>query len=229
MLLFLFTENFIVMIKNIFFLAFVLSSFVMFSQIDLPNNSVKFDSSPSNLDSPTGFEIPVIKTPTLSNTTNPNTPNNSDLGKEKEKQIDLQNGDGLLEYTGTNKAPKYFTKDKEEKPEYGKDQYLGDFKTTAKIATFMYRDHEFVDGDMIRIYVNGDISIPQARLEGSFRGFDLPLESGFNKIDFEALNQGSSGPNTAQLNIYDEIGNLLASYEWNLLTGNKATAILVKQ
>lgn len=229
MLLFLFTENFIVMIKNIFFLAFVLSSFVMFSQIDLPNNSVKFDSSPSNLDSPTGFEIPAIKTPTLSNTTNPNTPNNSDLGKEKEKQIDLQNGDGLLEYTGTNKAPKYFTKDKEEKPEYGKDQYLGDFKTTAKIATFMYRDHEFVDGDMIRIYVNGDISIPQARLEGSFRGFDLPLESGFNKIDFEALNQGSSGPNTAQLNIYDEIGNLLASYEWNLLTGNKATAILVKQ
>jgi hypothetical protein len=57
----------------------------------------------------------------------------------------------------------------------------------------------------------------------------VPLKSGFNKIDFEALNQGTSGPNTAQLNIYDEIGNLLASYEWNLLTGNKATAILVKQ
>ena len=93
----------------------------------------------------------------------------------------------------------------------------------------MYRDHEFVDGDMIRIYVNGEIAIPQARLEGSFRGFDLPLQDGFNKIDFEALNQGSSGPNTAQLSIYDEIGNLLASYEWNLLTGNKATAILVKQ
>ncbi|MCB0467878.1 MAG: hypothetical protein KDC64_06670, partial [Aequorivita sp.] len=122
-----------------------------------------------------------------------------------------------------------FSKDKEEKPEFGKDQYLGDFKTTAKTATIMYRDHEFVDGDMIRVYVNGDVVIPHARLEGSFRGFDLPLQSGFNKIDFEALNQGSSGPNTAQLNIYDEIGNLLASYEWNLLTGNKATAILVKQ
>lgn len=217
------------MLKNLFLFGFLIIFESGFCQLELPNTSVRFDSSENNIDSPTGFEIPAVKAPSLSNTKNPNTPSNSDIGKEKEKQIDMQNGDGLIDYTGTNKAPKYFTKDKEEKPEYGKDQYLGDFKTTAKIATFMYRDHEFVDGDMIRIYVNGEIAIPQARLEGSFKGFDVPLQSGFNKIDFQALNQGSSGPNTAQLNIYDEIGNLLASYEWNLLTGNKATAILVKQ
>ena len=215
--------------KCMLFLVVLFVSIPMISQIDLPNNSVRFDASESSENSSTGFEMPAITTPSLSNTKNPNMPDNSDLGKEKEKQIDMQNGDGLMDYTGTNKAPKYFTKDKEEKPEYGKDQYFGDFKTTAKKATFMYRDHEFVDGDMIRVYVNGEIAIPQARLEGSFRGFDLPLQDGFNKIDFEALNQGSSGPNTAQLNIYDEIGNLLASYEWNLLTGNKATAIVVKQ
>ncbi|WP_052671354.1 hypothetical protein [Aequorivita vladivostokensis] len=217
------------MIKNFFYLGFFLMSCSSFSQIELPNNSVRFNASDSNVNSPTGFEIPAVKAPSLTNTKNPNAPDNSDLGKEKEKQIDMQNGDGLLEYSGTNKAPKYFSKDKEEKPEYGKDQYLGDFKTKAKKATFMYRDHEFVDGDMIRIYVNGEIAIPRARLEGSFRGFDLPLQDGFNKVDFEALNQGTSGPNTAQLNIYDEVGNLLASYEWNLLTGNKATAIIVKQ
>lgn len=202
----------------------------VFSQIELPsNNSVRFDSSESNMNNPTGFEIPAVKAPSLSKTTNPNSPDNSDLGKEKEKQIDMQNGDGLIDYTGTNKAPKYFTKDKEEKPEYGKDQYLGDFKTKAKNATIMYRDHEYVDGDMIRVWVNGEIQVPRARLEGSFRGFNLKLQDGFNKVDFEALNQGSSGPNTAQVSIYDEIGNLLASYEWNLLTGNKATTIIVKQ
>lgn len=217
------------MLKQFLLVGCLVITASVFAQIDLPNNSVKFDSSESNMDSPTGFEIPAIRTPTLSNTKNPNTPINSDLGKEKEKQIDMQNGDGLIEYTGTNKAPKYFTKDKEEKPEYGKDQYLGDFKTKAKTATVMYRDHEFVDGDMIRVYLNGEVIIPHARLEGSFRGFDFPLQDGFNKIDFEALNQGSSGPNTAQLNIFDEIGNLLASYEWNLFTGNKATAIMVKQ
>lgn len=217
------------MLKNLLLPIFVLLGCSVSAQIELPDNSVRFDASQTNVNSSSGFEIPAIKPPSLSNTKNPNTPANSDLGKEKERQIDMQNGDGLMDYTGTNKAPKYFTKDKEEKPEYGKDQYLGDFKTTAKKATIMYRDHEYVDGDMIRVYVNGEIFIPRARLEGSFRGFDLPLQDGFNKIDFEALNQGSSGPNTAQLNIYDEIGNLLASYEWNLLTGNKATAIVVKQ
>ncbi len=217
------------MLNKFFLVGFAIVSGSAFSQIELPNSTVRFDSSESNIDSPTGFEIPAVKAPSLSNNKNPNSPNNSDLGKDKEKQIDMQNGDGLLEYTGTNKAPKYFSKDKEAKEEYGKDQYLGDFKTTAKKATIMYRDHEFVDGDMIRVWVNGEIEIPRVRLEGSFRGFDLKLQDGFNKVDFEALNQGSSGPNTAQVNVYDEIGNLLASYEWNLLTGNKATTIIVKQ
>ncbi len=216
------------MIKSLHFLGFALISVACFSQIELPSNSPLFESSNSNINSSSGFEIPAVKSPSLTNTKNPNTPNNSDLGKEKEKQLDMQNGDGLLEYS-TNKTPKYFTKDKEEKPEYGKDQYLGDFKTSATIATFMYRDHEFVDGDMIRVYVNDEIVVSQARLEGSFKGFDVKLQDGFNKVDFQAINQGSSGPNTAQLNIYDNIGNLLASYEWNLLTGNKATAIVVKQ
>lgn len=218
------------MLNRFFLVGFILISGSAFSQIEFPsNNAVRFDSNDTNIDNTTGFEVPAVKAPTLSNNKNPNSPNNSNLGKEKEKQIDMQNGDGLLEYTGMNKTPKYFTKDKEAKAEYGKDQYLGDFKTTAKKATIMYRDHEYVDGDMIRVWVNGEIEIPQVRLEGSFRGFNLSLQDGFNKIDFEALNQGSSGPNTAQVNVYDEIGNLLASYEWNLLTGNKATTIIVKQ
>ncbi len=214
--------------KYVFAIIFLILGGRAISQIELSNNSVRFDASDTNLNSSSGFEIPAIKAPTLSNTKDPQQTNNSNLGKEEQKQLDMQHGDGLMEYTGTNKVPKYFSKDKEAKPEFGRDQYLGDFKTTAKNATFMYRDHEFVDGDMIRVYVNGDIVIPQTRLEGTFRGFDVPLQSGFNKIDFEALNQGSSGPNTAQLNIYDEVGNLLATYEWNLLTGNKATTILVK-
>lgn len=218
------------MLKKFLLVGFTIIYGSAFAQLELPNNnSVRFDSPNSNIDSPTGFEFPAVKAPNLSNIKNPNTPNNSNLGKENEKPIDMQNGDGLIDYTGTNKAPKYFTKDKEAKAEYGKDMYLGDLKTTAKQATIMYRDHEFVDGDMIRVWVNGEVEIPRVRLEGSFKGFNLKLQDGFNKIDFEALNQGTSGPNTAQVNIYDEIGNLLASYEWNLLTGNKATTIIVKQ
>lgn len=215
------------MLKNFLFVTILLSWSAAFSQIELPNNSVQFNSNEPNVSTSTGFETPV-KTPSLSNYKKPNTPIDSDLGIEKEKQLDMQKGDGLLEYSGTNKAPKYFTKDKEEKPEFGKDMYLGDIKTNSKYVTIQYRDHEYVDGDRVRIFVNGEIVMANASLEGSFRGFNLPLVDGFNKIDFQALNQGSSGPNTAQLQILDEVGNVLGTYEWNLLTGRKATAIVVK-
>lgn len=216
------------MSKQIFFAAFLLFSFHGISQIDLPGNSVKFNAPESNDNTSTGFEVPAIKAPTLTNSKNPNTPNNSDLGRETDNKFDMQKGDGLLEYTGTNKAPKYFTNDKEAKPEYGKDMYLGDIKTNSKYVTIQYRDHQSVDGDRVRVFVNGQMEISNVMLEGNFKGFNLPLQDGFNKIDFQALNQGSSGPNTAQLQILDVEGNILASYEWNLLTGNKATAIVVK-
>jgi hypothetical protein len=55
------------------------------------------------------------------------------------------------------------------------------------------------------------------------------LVSGFNKIDFTALNQGSSGPNTAELRVYDDNNNMISSNQWNLSTGATATFIVVKQ
>ncbi len=93
----------------------------------------------------------------------------------------------------------------------------------------MYRDHEYVDGDRVRIFVNGDIVKTSVFLTGGFKGFTFPLQSGFNKVDFQALNQGSSGPNTAELLIYDEEGNTLSSNQWNLTTGRKATVTIIKE
>ena len=61
------------------------------------------------------------------------------------------------------------------------------------------------------------------------KGFEIVLEKGFNKIDFEALNQGSSGPNTAEFKVYDDKGSLISASQWNLGTGFKATIILVKE
>lgn len=197
------------------------------AQIELPNNSTIFES-PQSSNAPTGFEFPAPNTPSLTIPRNPRTPNTSDLGKQDETQISMMGDDGLMEYS-SNIKPKYFSEDKEAMAEYGKDMYLGDFKTNENVVSIVYRDHEYVDGDRVRIFVNGDVLINNVMLEGSFRGFNLPLVDGFNKIEFQALNQGSSGPNTAQLQVHDAQGNILASYEWNLLTGNKATAIIVKQ
>lgn len=108
------------------------------------------------------------------------------------------------------------------------DMYLGDLKTGAKFVGVVCRDHEYVDGDRVRILVNGEVAEPNILLTGSFKGINLELTKGFNRIDFEALNQGSSGPNTAQVDVYDEAGKLLYSNKWLLSTGSKASLIIVK-
>jgi hypothetical protein len=112
---------------------------------------------------------------------------------------------------------------------YRRNQNLGDFKTKAEKARVMYRDAEYVDGDVIRVYLNDKVIESQVTLEGSFKGFEIVLDKGFNKIDFEALNQGTSGPNTAEFRVYDDKGSLISASQWNLGTGFKATILLVKE
>jgi hypothetical protein len=112
---------------------------------------------------------------------------------------------------------------------YRRNQNLGDFKTKAEKAKVLYRDAEFVDGDVIRVYLNDKVIESQVILEGVFKGFEIVLDKGFNKIDFEALNQGSSGPNTAEFQVFDDKGSLINASQWNLGTGFKATILLVKE
>jgi hypothetical protein len=121
---------------------------------------------------------------------------------------------------------------KEDNPEgvvYRKNQNLGDFKTGSFTAKVRYRDAAYVDGDEIRVYLNDKVIQYQVNLDNDFKGFEIVLEKGFNKIDFEALNQGSSGPNTAEFQVYDDKGGLISASQWNLGTGFKATIILVKE
>lgn len=109
------------------------------------------------------------------------------------------------------------------------NQYLGDFRTSASKVSVAYRDSEYVDGDQIKVWVNDKVYKEIIYLDGSFQGFKLELQPGFNKIDFEALNQGTSGPNTAQFQVYDDQGKLISSNRWDLATGFKATIIIVKE
>ncbi|MBC8754972.1 hypothetical protein H2O64_09840 [Kordia sp. YSTF-M3] len=120
-------------------------------------------------------------------------------------------------------------KDKEIRPEYKVVQYLGDFRSNGKFVEIVCRDHEFVDGDRVRVYVNDVIVADNIRLEAAYKKINVTLEKGFNKIDFQALNQGSSGPNTAEFRVYNDKGELISANEWNLTTGIKATMIIVKE
>ena len=125
--------------------------------------------------------------------------------------------------------PKVGEREKKGSDKHFGDQYLGDFKTNAKFVGIVARDHEYVDGDRVKIYVNGVVVEHNLLLSGAFKGVNVDLVEGFNRLDFEALNQGSSGPNTAQVVVTDEAGKVLHNNRWNLSTGSKASLIVVKE
>ena len=157
--------------------------------------------------------------------------NDLNLNKENGSKINMMDKEDFID------PSEYYTarmnKKKGEKNKnadyYKNDMYLGDFKTSDQNINVVFRDHEYPDGDMIQIRVNDKIVVGSIILEESFKGVNIDLEEGFNRIDFIALNQGESGPNTAELKVYTHSGNLVGSNRWNLATGVKATYIVVKE
>jgi hypothetical protein len=125
--------------------------------------------------------------------------------------------------------PKVGEREKGNSKEHYGDMYLGDIKTTSLFVGIVCRDHEYVDGDRVKIYANGEVIDPNILLTASFKGVNLTLDKGFNRLDFEALNQGTSGPNTAQVDVYDDMGKLIYTNKWLLSTGSKASLIIVKE
>lgn len=108
------------------------------------------------------------------------------------------------------------------------DSFLGEFKTGTKIISIACRDHEAPDGDVVRIWLNDKVVVNAILLDVDFKEVFLDLNEGINKIEIEALNQGESGPNTAQFSIFDEKKGLITTNKWNLTTGVKAKLIILK-
>jgi len=108
------------------------------------------------------------------------------------------------------------------------DQDLGSFRTQSKSVRIICRDFQYPDGDRVTIMINDIPVIRNITLERAYQAFDLPLQVGLNKIAFIALNQGTSGPNTAGFKVFDDSGNVISSNEWNLATGAKATILIAK-
>ena len=109
------------------------------------------------------------------------------------------------------------------------DRFLGDFRSNGKLVRIVCRDYGEIDGDRVRVYNNDKVVEYEIFLNGSFQEVNVKLEPGFNKIDFQALNMGTSGPNTAEFKMFDDKGKLISANQWNLTTGVKATLIVVKE
>ena len=122
-----------------------------------------------------------------------------------------------------------FSENQKNSSKYSKDFYLGDIKTKSKFIRIVCRDHEYEDGDRIKLVLNNIVIHPNIALRNSGYTIDIKLKEGLNTIEFFALNEGTASPNTAELKVYDENSIIIGSGQWLLTTGYKARLIVLYQ
>lgn len=122
-----------------------------------------------------------------------------------------------------------FNENRKNVSKFDRDYYLGDIKTKSKYIRILCRDHEYEDGDRIKLILNKAIVHPNITLRNSAYIIEVELKVGLNTIEFYALNEGSSSPNTAQLKVYNENDSIIGSGEWLLTTGYKASLIVLRE
>ena len=143
------------------------------------------------------------------------------------QEVDITGKSDLV--TPTWKIRQTFNEGSVNKSKFSKDFYLGDLETDSDYIIIKCRDHEYVDGDKIRLMLNGSVIHPNITLSSVFYVVDVDLDDGYNNIDFIALNEGESSPNTAQLIVLDEYGKQLSNKKWLITTGYKAKLVVFKK
>ncbi|GIJ96311.1 hypothetical protein [Capnocytophaga stomatis] len=151
------------------------------------------------------------------------------LLKKPEKEINFTKKSDLIRRKVDFK-PNYLNDYKREEYDAPKgNQFFGDFVSNGGFVNVYCRDFQAIDGDRVSILVNDKVEIHDILLLGEYAGFQINLKPGFNKIEFLALNQGESGPNTADFRVLDDSGKIIAQNQWNLATGSKAQFVIIKE
>ena len=105
---------------------------------------------------------------------------------------------------------------------YNRDMNLGQFVVYTQKVNLNSRDYGAIDGDLVRVWVNGKMYVSQVYLDSKFKEIILDLEKGMNIIEIEALNYGELSPNTGQFAFYDANKEFITNQYWNLGIGFKA-------
>jgi len=112
---------------------------------------------------------------------------------------------------------------------FRRNQSFGEYKTKSNSIRILCRDHMAIDGDIVKVYINNMVVAARIELIAGYRTIEIGLTPGFNKVEFEALNQGTSGPNTAEFSIFDDKGTIITSNQWDLATGFKGAVMIIKE
>ena len=211
---------------SIFLLCFVC---ITMAQVNDSQKGFRIDpvDSTMQVDLKISFKLSPVKGLTNKNIRYTLNYKSSPAPNKKKYTIDMTKKSSLVDKEWTIKQR--FSEDRQDLGEFEKDYYLGDLRTTSKTIVIKCRDHEYVDGDRIKLTVNDVVIHPNIRLFGDFYTIDVDLKEGYNTINFIALNEGESSPNTAQLMVLDPDGNTLASNRWLIRTGYKATLVIIKE
>jgi hypothetical protein len=145
----------------------------------------------------------------------------------KKPDLDITNKTNLV--TPTWDIMQTFNEGNTTSSKFRKDFYLGELETESKYIIIKCRDHEYVDGDRIKLLLNNIVIHANINLTGTYYTIDVDLVEGYNNIEFLALNEGESSPNTAQLSVFDENGVNLSNNKWLLTTGYKARLVVFKK
>ncbi|HBK72529.1 MAG TPA: hypothetical protein DDZ39_12900 [Flavobacteriaceae bacterium] len=154
---------------------------------------------------------------------------NPPSGNRKSSSADfLSGGTGENEDDSDILVKKYFNGKDVSDVQLSSDFSLGTLYSTSKSVRIEVRDHSLIDGDRIRVYLNEKMIASSISLKGLYYIIRIDLIKGYNRVDIEALNEGYSGPNTAEIKIFDEDGVLLSEREWNIRIGQITTLGVVR-
>jgi hypothetical protein len=109
---------------------------------------------------------------------------------------------------------------------FNRDMNLGQFVVYTPKINLNSRDYGAIDGDIVRVWVNGKIDTNRIYLDAKFQEIVLDLDKGVNVIEIEALNYGELSPNTGQFTFYDENKEFVTNQYWNLGIGFKARILI---
>ena len=196
-----------------------------------PIPPAKFPAAPKKKVIPPA-ELPKIEQPNVFNS--PENPNKTSTTISKSNDVDMFPKEKFInvceEYLKKMQKDVDKTLNENNMPLLRRNFDFGQINTKSKYVIVRVRDFIYVDGDLLRIYQNATILKEQVFLGDSFTDIKILLGEGFNKLDFEALNTGTSGGNTAEIIIIDDQKKVLSKNYWdNLATGFKGTILLVKE
>ena len=228
------------MAKLVFFIAMLFSVNTFYGQFDSSNKKVKFGIVPDK-NSNKKAEIPLDAnkkvTPSLiefeSNYLNKK---EDDLYKSYSNIPKVGENTEKKQYEVKSTSDLYTEKLKAKLSQEGitreivnSDMFLGEYTVYTNEIDISARDYGAIDGDLVRIWLNGEILYKQISLESGFKNSNFKLKEGLNIIHIEALNIGLAFPNTGQFTFIDGNGKIITEQFWGLNQGYRAIIKVYKK